>query len=107
MSQITDPHDCCFCQLMTNLDNARSFFQSYLTAELQTNIDLDTFELQEGSKVTQAFQQLHLDMLYGLILKAQQTPPKYSRAICTVSLNTKAHPIRLWRCVCGSTRRHC
>jgi hypothetical protein len=90
---------------MTNLNNARPFFWCYLTTELQANIDLDTLELQEGRKVTQAFQQLHLRI--RLILKIQQTHPKYNKVMLIVLLNTKAHPIWLWRCVCGSTMPLC
>ena len=54
MTDITNPHDRCFAQLMADKHNARAFFQRYLSAELLATIDLDTLTLQEGSKVTQA-----------------------------------------------------
>ncbi|MDP6969579.1 MAG: Rpn family recombination-promoting nuclease/putative transposase [Gammaproteobacteria bacterium] len=64
MTDITNPHDSCFRQLMTQPENARSFFKRYLSPNLQDSIDLDTLALQSGSAVTQAFQQLHTDILY-------------------------------------------
>ena len=102
MSQITDPHDRCFRQLMTNLDNARSFFRRYLTTELQANIDLDTLELQEGSKVTQAFQQLHLDMLYRVDFKNTTDPSQIQQGYlyCVVEHQSTPDPamaVRLWQ----------
>ena len=102
MSQITDPHDRCFRQLMTNLDNARSFFRRYLTTELQASIDLNTLELQEGSKVTQAFQQLHLDMLYRVDFKSAADPSQIQQGYlyCVVEHQSTPDPamaVRLWQ----------
>ena len=64
MADITNPHDSCFRQLMTQTENARSFFERYLTPDLKASVDLNTLELQSGSVVTEAFQQLHTDILY-------------------------------------------
>ncbi len=102
MSKITNPHDLCFQQLMANTDNARAFFKRYLSSELLTTIDLDTLELQEGSKVTQAFQQLHMDILYRVdfrITTDQGKPQKgYLYAIVEhQSTPDPAMAIRLWQ----------
>jgi predicted transposase YdaD len=38
MADITNPHDSCFRQLMSQPENARSFFERYLTPDLKDSI---------------------------------------------------------------------
>ena len=102
MTDITNPHDRCFAQLMADTHNARAFFQRYLSAELLAMIDLDTLTLQEGSKVTQAFQQLHMDVLYQVDFKASKEAPEAHKGYlyCLVEHQSTPDPamaVRLWQ----------
>ncbi len=102
MTDITNPHDRCFAQLMADTHNARAFFQRYLSAELLATIDLDTLTLQEGSKVTQAFQQLHMDVLYQVDFKASKEAPEAHKGYlyCLVEHQSTPDPamaVRLWQ----------
>ena len=72
MSEITNPHDSCFRQLMTNTDNARAFFQRYLSPELQGSIDLDTLALQSGSAVAYGYPLLGISSIQPIRLNPSQ-----------------------------------
>ncbi len=102
MSRITNPHDRCFQQLMSQPDNAHAFFRRYLFPELLATIDLNTLELQEGSKVTQAFQQLHTDILYQVDFRTttDQGKPQKGYLYAIVEHQSTPDPamaVRLWQ----------
>ena len=102
MSRITNPHDRCFQQLMSQPDNAHAFFRRYLFPELLATIDLDTLELQEDSKVTQAFQQLHTDILYQVDFRTttDQGKPQKGYLYAIVEHQSTPDPamaVRLWQ----------
>jgi predicted transposase/invertase (TIGR01784 family) len=68
MDDLQSPHDKCFQQIMQQPANAQSFFRQYLAPDWQARVDLDTLELQSGSRVTSAFKKLHSDILYRVRL---------------------------------------
>ena len=104
MTEITNPHDSCFRKLMSKPENARAFFARYLTPKLKQCIDLDTLALQSGSAVTQAFQQLHTDILYRVDF-CDTADASVSQAGYLYTLIK--HQIPPWLCAFGNTRRRC
>ena len=101
MADITNPHDSCFRQLMTQPENARSFFERYLTPDVKVSIDLDTLALQSGSAVTEAFQQLHSDILYRVNFHDNDQAAPQSGYLYTLvehqSTPDPAMAVRLWQ----------
>lgn len=68
MDEIQNPHDKCFQKIMQQPANALAFFRQYLEPHWQNRIDLNTLELQSGSRVTSVFKKLHSDILYRVRL---------------------------------------
>jgi predicted transposase YdaD len=111
MTEITNPHDSCFRQLMAQPENARSFFERYLTADLKNSIDLDTLALQSGSAVTEAFQQLHADILYRVDFcdKNDKYAPQSGYLYTLIEHQSTPDPemaIRLWQYKAALLRKH-
>ena len=111
MAEITNPHDSCFRQLMHQTENARSFFERYLTPDLKDSIDLDTLALQSGSAVTEAFQQLHTDILYRVDFHAanDKAAPQPGYLYTLVEHQSTPDPtmaIRLWQYKAALLMKH-
>lgn len=111
MTEITNPHDSCFRQLMAQPENARSFFERYLSPDLQDSIDLDTLELQSGSAVTEVFQQLHTDILYRVDFCDKNNPsaPQSGylyRLVEHQSTPDPAMAVRLWQSKAALLMKH-
>ena len=111
MADITNPHDSCFRQLMNQPENARSFFERYLTPDLKDSIDLDTLALQSGSAVTEAFQQLHTDILYRVDFhdaknQAEPQPGYLYTLVEHQSTPDPAMAIRLWQYKAALLMKH-
>jgi len=96
---------------MNQPENARSFFERYLTPDLKESIDLDTLALQSGSAVTEAFQQLHTDILYRVDFHDanDQAAPQPGYLYTLIEHQSTPDPtmaIRLWQYKAALLMKH-
>lgn len=72
MEKINNPHDLYFKETLSKQENARSFLQSYLPANVLELIDLSQIEIEKDSFVTAELQQYFSDLLYRVDFRGRQ-----------------------------------
>jgi predicted transposase/invertase (TIGR01784 family) len=66
MAEVNKPHDAFFKQCLSKKENARSFLENYLPAELLPLLSLDKLEIEKDSFITPELQEYFSDMLYSV-----------------------------------------
>lgn len=70
-SEVQNPHDTLFRETWSNLENARSFLQSYLKKQVVGLMDLQTLEVSKDSFIEKDLSAYYSDMLYKVMLKGK------------------------------------
>ncbi|MBW1650709.1 MAG: Rpn family recombination-promoting nuclease/putative transposase [Deltaproteobacteria bacterium] len=67
-SAVSNPHDKFFKEILSDINNAKSFFQEYLPQDILKAVNLDTLIIQKDSFIEKDFKEFFSDMLYTVLI---------------------------------------